>query len=258
MSSNDSYYEYYDLFYRDKDYAGECDFIEDIFQKHAARPVKDILDLGCGTGGHALLLAELGYHVTGIDASEKMLERAGQRTAAARASLELQQGDIRSFQLGRRFDAAICMFAVMDYLTETSDVLQTLRNIRQHLREDGLFVFDFWNGLAELRLLPEVRSATFEDRGLTVVRNVRPELDAMNHLCRVNYHLVVSDGGRAVEEIRETHVIRFFFPREMAHYLEECGFELLEICPFPNLSGQADENTWNIAAIARAVSGGTS
>ncbi len=53
----DTYGEYYDIFYSDKDYENECDFIQEIFKAYSAKPVKSILDVGCGTGGHSIVLA---------------------------------------------------------------------------------------------------------------------------------------------------------------------------------------------------------
>ncbi|OGO21372.1 MAG: hypothetical protein A2144_03875 [Chloroflexi bacterium RBG_16_50_9] len=256
MSSYVKYSEYYDLIYQDKDYEAECDFIELVFKKYSREPVKSVLDVGCGTGGHAIPLMKRGYSVTGIDVSATMLEKAKHRAAASGVTLDVYRKDIRSFNLKREFGACIEMFAVMDYLTETSDLQKALKNIRQHLREGSLFLFDFWNGLAVLRILPEVRVRTFEEKGIKLTRIVRPELDAINHICRINYDLLVKGTGKALEEVKETHTIRFYFPQEIRHHLEECGFKLLKFCPFPDLEGKADENTWSVAAIAKATGGG--
>ena len=63
----------YDALYHDKDYERECDFLEAIFRKYSKK-VKTILDLGCGTAGHALILARRGYEVVGVDRSVTMLD----------------------------------------------------------------------------------------------------------------------------------------------------------------------------------------
>ena len=247
------YAEYYDLIYQDKDYGKECDFIEEIFQKFSLRPVKTILDGGCGTGGHAILLANRGYEVTGIDGSEIMIKRAKEKLGGSNLRLDFQKMDLRELDLGTKFDACVCMFAVIDYVTQTEEVLKVLENIRRHLEKDSLFIFDFWNGLAVLRILPSERVKTVNNGEREIVRIAQPELDALNHLCRVHYRLLINEGKTLVEEITETHVIRYYFPQEITHYLKDTGFEVLKICPFPDLNGRVDENVWNIAAIVKAI-----
>lgn len=72
----DKYAAYYDLIYSDKDYEAECNFVEEIFQEYSPHSIATILELGCGTGGHAIPLAQKGYRVSGIDISEAMIARA--------------------------------------------------------------------------------------------------------------------------------------------------------------------------------------
>src|SRR5260370_19420094 len=85
----------YDVLYQDKDYASECDLIERVFAEYAAgRRVKGVLDLGCGTGGHAVPLAERGYEVVGVDRSAEMLRHAVERSRADRDAAQVSsRGD---------------------------------------------------------------------------------------------------------------------------------------------------------------------
>jgi len=246
-----TYGEYYDIFYDDKDYEQECDFIQEIFKKYSSSPVKSILDVGCGTGGHSLPLAFRGYKVTGIDASPIMIRKAREKAKEAGVNPIFHSLDIRDFNLKKKFDACISMFAVLNYLTETKDILKALKNVRHHLKPDSIFTFDFWNGLAVLRILPSVRVKVVEKDGKRVIRTVHPEMDALHHICKSRYHVLATKGENIVDEFKETHVVRYFFPQEIAHYLDDAGFELLKFCPFLNLKGIVDENEWNVTAIAR-------
>ncbi len=69
---------YYDTLHRDKDYAAEAYFVHDLIQKHMAGACM-LLELRCGTGAHAIALADKGYQVHGVDITDEMLELAEAR-----------------------------------------------------------------------------------------------------------------------------------------------------------------------------------
>ena len=248
MSFKD-YAEYYDLIYKDKDYEKEVDFIENVFGEN--KPEK-ILEVGCGTGNYTKILLERGYEVTAVDISEDMLE-----IARRKCNCKIIKGDIRSVSINDKFDACIAMFAVMGYLTKNSDVIKALNNIHRHLKPNGVFVFDVWNGLAVMKLLPEQRMKEMENDKIKIVRVAIPNLRAFDHICEVNYKLLIRNKeNNTCNEINEKHVVRFYFPQEIKYYLEAAGFEVLTICPFMDFDGgRVDENVWNMCVIARAVEG---
>src|SRR5262245_61803769 len=93
----------YDLLYRDKDYDGETELLGRVFHKYAAQPVRSILDLGCGTGNHALRLAAQGYRVVGIDRSAEMLDIANQKARDQLTDVSFYQADVRNADLGQTF-----------------------------------------------------------------------------------------------------------------------------------------------------------
>jgi predicted TPR repeat methyltransferase len=61
------YADQYDLLYGEKDYDAECDLLEQVFHRYSKGPIQSILDLGCGTGNHSILLARRGYQENGVD-----------------------------------------------------------------------------------------------------------------------------------------------------------------------------------------------
>ena len=153
------YAEHYDLFYRHKDYQAECDFLEEIFRRFAgaAAQVRSVLDLGCGTGGHALTLAQHGYQVAGVDRSAAMIAEARRKAEKGEMSLDFVVGDLRELDLGTTFDATIMMFAVLGYQVADEDLAAALAGVRRHLAPAGLFVADFWYGPAVLAQRPSDR-----------------------------------------------------------------------------------------------------
>jgi SAM-dependent methyltransferase len=114
-----------------------------------------ILDIGCGTGRHAVELARAGYAVTGIDLSAGMLREA--RAAAERAGVELElvQADATSFDLGREFDAAVCLCEGSFGLLGSDDAFEHDAAVLQHafaaLRPGAQFVLTLLNGLRMIR-----------------------------------------------------------------------------------------------------------
>jgi SAM-dependent methyltransferase len=242
----------YDVLYDEKDYEAECDLVEQIFAEHAGAPVRTILDLGCGTGNHAVPLARRGYEVMGVDRSEAMLERA---RAKADGAVSFEPGDIRDVRLGREFDAVLVLFAVLGYQLSNDDVLATLETVRTHLRSGGLLVFDVWYGPAVLHERPSPRLRTIEREGGRLVRASDGNLDVRNHLCAVDFRISRFEGGRLVAETIEQHQMRYFFPLELELFLATAGFSLLRLGAFPDLDSEPDETTWNVLAVARARAG---
>ena len=247
MSFKD-YAKYYDLIYKDKDYEKEVDFIENIFWKN--KP-KKILEVGCGTGNYTKILLKRGYEVTAIDISEDML-----KIARGKCTCKFIEGDIRSVSINDKFDVCIAMFAVMGYITKNSDIIKALNNIHRHLKPNGILIFDVWNGLAVMRILPECRVKEVENDKMRIIRVAVPNLKSLDHICEVDYKLlIINKEDSTFHEINEKHIVRFYFPQEIKHYLEDAGFEVLKICPFLDLNGKVNENVWNISVIARAIGG---
>lgn len=248
-----SYGKYYDVIYADKDYEKECDFLEEIFRKYSKFTPKTILDGGCGTGGHAIPLAKRGYEVTGVDSSEEMINIAEEKAGKSGVNIDFDVMDLCELRLNKKFDACICMFAVIDYLTNSKDLSKALLNVREHLKDNSLLVFDFWYGPSVLTVLPTPKMKTVEKEGVKVVRFAEPHLDTFHHACEVNYYFIVMKENLVVYEGKEKHVVRFYFPEEIKHYLGESGFQPLRLCPFLDLNAEPSEKTWNVTAIAQAV-----
>ena len=247
-----SYAPQYDRLYADKDYQAECTLLEQAFRRYGQQPIRSLLDLGCGTGGHAFPLAARGYLVTGVDSSEAMLREAKRKPASASAAPEFLRGDIRDLDLGRQFDAALMMFAVLGYQTSDSDVQGALASARLHLRPGGLLAGDFWYGPTVLRVAPSDRVKRVQLGGVGLVRSATTELDLGRHLATVHYRLTQVNGQAEALVGEETHRMRFFFPQELERFLAEAELELVGLHPFPDLDSLLDSTTWNAFFCARA------
>ena len=249
------YATYYDALYIEKDYEAECDLIEKLLRKYTDGRIDSILDLGCGTGNHALPLARRRFQVIGVDRSEFMIEQARKKAAASgRAPADhFYCADIRSVDLGREFDAALMMFAVLGYQLDNADVLATLRTVRRHLRLRGLLLFDVWYGPAVLLQRPSERLKKIATSDGEILRVSSGELDTRHHSCTVRFHVSKRVGERIVSETEEEHTVRYFFPLELEVFLESVGFELLRLGAFPDFEREPDDQIWNVLCVARAA-----
>src|SRR5262249_32654967 len=157
-----------------------------------------------------------GYRVHGVERSAEMLVQAEQKRAAASLGerLRFSQGDVRSFELGETFGAAICMFAVLGYQTTNEALLETFRQARKHLDPGGLFICDFWYGAAVLHQRPTERAHVISEGEDRIIRIARPTMDLPNNIVHVRYDLFRLRGDRLVSEVREVHSMRYFFRPE--------------------------------------------
>jgi SAM-dependent methyltransferase len=245
----------YDLLYAGKDYHAECELIEAALHRHDSRKPRTVLDIGCGTGGHAIELARRGYSVTGVDLSDHMLELARGKSASLSQAQQPKwlQGDARDFNAGGSFDAAIMMFAVIGYLTGNEDVLKGLRNVRRHLPVNALFICDFWYGPSVLRDPPTDRVRVLAVGAGEVIRTTQTALDIVSHTAEVSFRLWSIDGGRVASNTRETHRLRYFFPQEFALLLSQAGFAMQSISAFPTLDAPLTDETWNAFVVAKSI-----
>jgi SAM-dependent methyltransferase len=247
------YADAYDAIYSSKDYEGEVDLIERILARYGLEGPRGLLDLGCGTGNHALPLAQRGHSVVGVDRSPAMLAQARAKASAARTySLDFRDGDVRQLDLGQRFDAVLMMFTVLGYQIEDDDVKAALGAVRRHLGPGGLFVFDVWNGLAVLADRPREREVRVSDRSTRITRKTSASLDISRHLCRVSFDLKRVEADGQAQQWQEEHVMRYYFSEELETALGQNQLELLHLRRFPDGEAPADEGAWNIVGVARA------
>lgn len=224
------YAHYYNLLYRDKDYAAETDFILSVFKKNGLVP-GTLLDLGCGTGRHGREMARRGIRVDGVDLSETMLAmgRAEQDKADGGSLPNLHQGDARSVRLGTTFDAVTSLFHVMSYQNTEEDAAALLRTAWAHLNPGGLFLFDFWYGPCVLSLRPEFRTKTMENESVHIERTARPSIDITKDLVTVHYDIAMlrkSTGECA--SFSEDHQMRYWFLPELRFLAGQAGFMPLQ------------------------------
>jgi SAM-dependent methyltransferase len=263
MSVFNQYARYYDLLYRDKDYAAEVDYIDGLIKRFATQ-AHDLLEFGSGTGIHGRLLAEKGYRVFGLELSREMVTQAKQtiiKTGEASnpkkvsksipGSFDCQEGDIRHTSLGRHFDTILALFHVVSYQTTDPDITTTFQNAYNHLQPGGLFIFDVWYTPAVLFQRPVFRVKRVEDGSVRLIRLAEPTLNSNKDLVDVHYTILAEDiASRTLTTIEETHHMRYFSLPELELLANFTGFTLIHSEEF--LTGNTlGENTWGIICVLR-------
>ena len=127
---------YYNLFYKDKDYEKEAKCIHKKLIKHNVSG-QNLLELGCGTGKHAITFSKLGYKIIGVEQSESMI-----KSLEKVDNFECMQGDIRKINFKDKFDSVISLFHVLSYQVSNKSLESVFKNVNISLKKNGLFLFD--------------------------------------------------------------------------------------------------------------------
>jgi len=244
MSVFDAYARYYDLVNKDKDYPAEAQYVASLIKQHGGDK-SSLLDIGCGTGRHAELLADSGFDVAGLDRSEAMVSQAKLR----RPDIGFHVGDVCTSSLDRRFEVVSALFHVISYLTEDDQLRAAFDNISDHLEPGGLLIFDCWHGPAVLHQRPEIRVRRLADESTRVVRIAEPEMLPEKNRVNVHYQVFVEEQERW-EQFTEEHPMRYLFQPEIEELLSASGMEILQAEEW--LTGKSPgENTWSVVYVAR-------
>ncbi len=198
---------------------GECDFIE---RELGAGTSKTILDIGCGTGRHAVELARRGYAVTGIDLSESMLAVAKEKAAKAGVIIDFRRCDARAMPFAGEFDAAIMLCEGAFPLMETDAMnFQILQNAAKALKPGGTFIFTTLNGLFPLfHSVKDFMAAGGDDMATR-----DHSFDLMTFRDHNTTTFTDDDGN----EIELTCNERYYVPSEITWLLTSLGFAQIDI-----------------------------
>lgn len=256
MAFGARYASVYDALNSEKNYAAEAEFVLDQIGFIGPDKPRQILDLGCGTGLHAIKLAECGISVTGVDRSVDMVAVAEKRkellATEIRDRVLFEMGDIRTLDIGRQYDAVLALFHVMSYMTKDDDLDAAVQTARRHLKKGGAFLFDFWHGPAVLRDPPQARIRSFRQDESCINRTTTPEWDRQSRLVRVNFDIETTNiaSGESIRE-QEQHIMRYFFPVELETLLGRFGFEVVRFGEWLT-GGPPSDKTFGVYALAKA------
>jgi SAM-dependent methyltransferase len=198
-------------------YATWGDYLEEIFERLRISP-RRILDVATGTGSVALLLAQRGYQVTGVDLSEPMLVQARRKAEGLGLNLEFFRRDACELNLpARSFDAAISLYDSLNYILEPERLQRAFEGVAAALVPCGPFIFD-------LNTIYSFEQELFTQENLAPARPVRyrwrSRYDRSARIARVDMEFWTDDGNH----FQETHYQRAHSVEEVTEMLERAGF----------------------------------
>jgi SAM-dependent methyltransferase len=206
-----------------------------------------VLELGSGTGRITIALAQAGHRVTGLDISERMLERCSQRRAAlpseARERIHLVQGNMVRFELGEKFRLVIIPFRPFQHLLAVDEQISCLESVRRHFWSHGphandrrgRLILDVFQTDAERMHDPaHLKEALVTEYSTPDGRHVRiMERVAAFHRAEqrndVEMIFYVTGPGGKEERLVFAWTLRYFFRYEVEHLLARCGFRVVAV-----------------------------
>ncbi len=198
-----------------------------------------VLDLGCGTGRIALLVARQGYNVVGIDKSEGMLtlfkRKLKKEPVDIQKRISIKKGSLSSFHLNQHFNTIICVDAFFHNLT-IEEQMNCLLCVKNHLNPEGRFVFNIPNPNCEFLLKCADPESSFHERQTyTLANGNRVRIEEAHHIdfleqtitTRLRYTMINQEGEHPSQE--SWWKTRYLFQYEAVHLLHRCGLDVESI-----------------------------
>jgi len=222
--------EFYDILH--SSYDADLKIYLELAKEHG----DPLLELGCGTGRLLIPLAAAGHAVTGVDLSGDMLARCQEKldidgeVTAKRVSLV--QGDIRRFELGRKFNLIMAACNTILHCTTIPDLLAVFARAREHLAPGGVFAVDFSipnvKAMIESSGEEEVFEVIHPVRGSRIVDTYKATFDFARQVETIDTHLAEWDGRVLLRSTRARSERGIYFPREVALALRCSGFRIVK------------------------------
>lgn len=236
MSNFDvNYSAFYNLIYKDKDYEKEAKFIYLLLKKHLGSNLNDLcgLDLACGTGRHIFELEKLKLRLDGSDISSNMISVASKSALQYDSKADFYNYSFQKCnEITKKYDYVISMFSAIDYLTTNEDLNLSLQNVHGLLHDEGLFIFDCWNGNAVTRDYSPVKVLKKSDGNKEIIRISNTQIDLLKQIATVRFNCILFNNSVKELEFDEIHPMRYFYFQEMRNILSANNFEIIGIRGF--------------------------
>ena len=208
----------YDRLTSDVDYAAVVAFYQQILDSEGLQP-KTAVDLACGTGSVALLLAKKGIRVTAVDMAEDMLTVAYAKAADMENPPAFVCQKLQQLRLPKGVDLAVCALDSLDYILDPDDCAEAIRRVYKVLNPGGIFIFDV-NTPEKLRAMD---GQVFLDEDDDVYCVWRGQFDELTNICSYGMDLFQRSGD-AWQRSFEEHKEYAYTITQLTEFLKAAGF----------------------------------
>jgi SAM-dependent methyltransferase len=246
------FYEYYDLIFKDKEYSREIDQVCALYKKYGKRALRSALEIGCGTGGHSVALAKKGVRTMALDIDKHILKIAASKSRGlSDLPLTFKYANIATFHSEAKYDLAVSLFNVINYLPDVADMAAFFCGVHRNLRPQGLYIFDCWNGVAAIidPPRPKTTKVTVAD-GTEVLTKITPENNKFAQKTILHYDIQIGT-GEFKDHIKYTINQFLWTPKELKELLELCGYKVLKVTTWQDDNAPATEKDWKILFICQ-------
>lgn len=188
-----------------------------------------VLEVGCGTGRITIPVAQNQVDMTGLDVVPEMIQRAKQK--AGNLPIHWVIDDIRSFHLAQSFRLIFETGSVFQHLLTRLDQESYLARVREHLEDQGRFIFGLMFPHPELLTSEESEKDWFQydDHYGHTIRVSGTELyDPIRQVkLETAFRRWVEEGGKEILKVAPLS-LRYTFPQEIETLLHYNGFEIVE------------------------------
>ena len=213
----------YDQLTWDVDYEAIVDFYFDILAREGLQP-RTAVDLACGTGSVAVILARKGLDVVAVDMSEEMLTQAQQKALSLDDPPLFIRQRLEELRLARSVDLAVCALDSLDYITDPEACRGAIRRVYKVLNPGGCFIFDV-NTPEKLRAMD---GQVFLDENEDVFCVWRGEFDEQTNICSYGMD-IFQHRGEMWQRSFEEHQEYAYSAKQLVGYLKEAGFTSIRV-----------------------------
>lgn len=222
MDTYQGFAQVYDLFMDNVDYDAWSRYLLQLLKQYGTPDGALVLELGCGTGNMTERLAEAGYDMIGVDASEEMLEIAQEKRMESGQNILYLLQDMREFELYGTVAAVVSVCDCLNYILEEDDLRTIFRLVNNYLDPGGIFLFDL-NTARKYEEIGESTIAENREEGSFIWENSYDEETRINEYA-LTIFLPEGDLYRKYEEFHEQ---RAWSPEEIRRLLGEAGMEVV-------------------------------